>query len=88
MLFRIVLESLARRRHRKLLSVLAVALGIAVTAAVATLALDVGDKVSPNCAPSAQTSPSRLRRTASPWRWAASTTGPRAPARFCRSPRS
>lgn len=46
MLFRIVLESLARRRHRKLLSVLAVALGIAVTAAVATLALDVGDKVS------------------------------------------
>jgi putative ABC transport system permease protein len=46
MIFRIVLESLARRRRRKLLSVFAVALGIAVTAAVATLALDVGDKVS------------------------------------------
>lgn len=46
MLFRIVLESLARRRRRKLLSVFAVALGIAVTAAVATLGLDVGDKVS------------------------------------------
>jgi putative ABC transport system permease protein len=45
MIFRIVLESLARRRRRKLLSVFAVALGIAVTAAVATLALDVGDKV-------------------------------------------
>ena len=46
MLFRIVLESLARRRRRKLLSVLVVALGIAVTSAVATLALEVGDKVS------------------------------------------
>jgi len=46
MIFRIVWESLARRRRRKLLSVLAVALGIAVTAAVATLSLDVGDKVS------------------------------------------
>jgi putative ABC transport system permease protein len=46
MIFQIVWESLARRRRRKLLSVLAVALGIAVTAAVATLALDVGDKVS------------------------------------------
>ena len=46
MIFRIVLESLARRRRRKLLSVFAVALGIAVTAAVGTLALDVGDKVS------------------------------------------
>ena len=45
MLYRIVLESLARRRRRKLLSVLAVALGITVTVAVATLALDVGDKV-------------------------------------------
>jgi len=45
MIFRIVLESLARRRRRKLLSVFAVALGIAVTAAVATMALDVGDKV-------------------------------------------
>ncbi|MGO8789955.1 MAG: ABC transporter permease [Terriglobia bacterium] len=46
MIFRIVLESLARRRRRKLLSVFAVALGVAVTAAVATLSLDVGDKVS------------------------------------------
>jgi putative ABC transport system permease protein len=46
MIFRIVWESLARRRRRKLLSVIAVALGIAVTAAIATLALDVGDKVS------------------------------------------
>ena len=46
MIFRIVLESLARRRRRKLLSVFAVALGIAVTAAVGTLSLDVGDKVS------------------------------------------
>ena len=45
MILRIVLESLARRRLRKLLSVFAVALGIAVTAAVATLGLDVGDKV-------------------------------------------
>jgi putative ABC transport system permease protein len=46
MIFRIVWESLARRRRRKLLSTVAVALGIAVTAAVATLGLDVGDKVS------------------------------------------
>lgn len=46
MIFGIVLESFARRRRRKLLSVCAVTLGIAVTAAVATLALDVGDKVS------------------------------------------
>ena len=46
MIFRIVWESLARRRRRKLLSVFAVSLGIAVTAAVATLRLDVGDKVS------------------------------------------
>ena len=46
MLFRIVLESLARRRRRKLLSVAAITLGMAVTAAVATMALDVGDKVS------------------------------------------
>jgi putative ABC transport system permease protein len=46
MIFRIVWESLARRRRRRLLSVFAVALGIAVTAAVATLSLDVGDKVS------------------------------------------
>ena len=46
MIYRIVWESLARGRRRKLLSVFAVSLGIAVTAAVATLGLDVGDKVS------------------------------------------
>jgi putative ABC transport system permease protein len=46
MIFQIVWESLARRRRRKLLSVFAVTLGVAVTAAVATLSLDVGDKVS------------------------------------------
>jgi putative ABC transport system permease protein len=46
MILQIVWESLARRRRRKLLSVFAVALGIAVTAAVATLSIDVGDKVS------------------------------------------
>jgi len=46
MLTRIVLESLARRRRRKLLSVAAVALGLAVATAVGTIALDVGDKVS------------------------------------------
>jgi putative ABC transport system permease protein len=46
MLFRIVIESLRRRRRRKLLSLVAVSLGIAVTAAVGTIALDVGDKVS------------------------------------------
>ncbi len=46
MIFRIVWESLARRRRRKLLSIFAVSLGIAVTAAVATLGLDVGDKMS------------------------------------------
>jgi putative ABC transport system permease protein len=45
MIFQIVWESLSRRRRRKLLSVGAIALGIAVTAAVATLSLDVGDKV-------------------------------------------
>jgi putative ABC transport system permease protein len=46
MLSRIVGRSLTRRRRRKLLSVLAVTMGIAVATAVATLALDVGDKVS------------------------------------------
>ncbi len=45
MIFRILWESLARRRRRKALSIIAVTLGIAVTAAVATLTLDVGDKV-------------------------------------------
>jgi putative ABC transport system permease protein len=45
MLSRIVGRSLTRRRRRKLLGMAAVALGIAVTTAVATLSLDVGDKV-------------------------------------------
>ncbi len=45
MIFRIVWESLARQRRRKALSIFAVTLGIAVTAAVATLSLDVGDRV-------------------------------------------
>jgi putative ABC transport system permease protein len=45
MIFRIVIESLARGRRRKVLSILAVSLGVTVTAAVATLSLDVGDKV-------------------------------------------
>ncbi len=45
MLARIIGESLVRRRRRKLLSVTAVALGVAVATAVGTVALDVGDKV-------------------------------------------
>jgi putative ABC transport system permease protein len=45
MLVRILLESLARRR-RKVLSVLAVALGIAAAATVGILSLDIGDKIS------------------------------------------
>lgn len=45
MIFQIVWESLARQRRRKLLSVFAVTLGVGATAAAATLALDVGDKV-------------------------------------------
>ena len=45
MLNRIVGRSLTRRRRRKLLGVAAVALGIAVTTAVATLSLSVGDRV-------------------------------------------
>jgi putative ABC transport system permease protein len=45
MLSRIVGRSLSRRRRRKLLGIAAVALGIAVTTAVSTLSLDVGDKV-------------------------------------------
>jgi putative ABC transport system permease protein len=46
MLVRILLESLARRRRRKLLSALAIALGIAAAATAGILSLDVGDKVS------------------------------------------
>ncbi len=45
MLSRIVGRSITRRRRRKLLGVAAVALGICATTAVATLSLDVGDKV-------------------------------------------
>ena len=46
MLSRIVGRSVTRRRRSKLLSVLAVTMGIAVATAVATISLDVGDKVS------------------------------------------
>ena len=46
MLVRIIHESLVRRRRRKLLSFAAVALGIAAATTVATIAIDVGDKVS------------------------------------------
>jgi putative ABC transport system permease protein len=46
MLVRILLESFARRRRRKVLSASAVALGIAAAATVGTLSLDIGDKVS------------------------------------------
>jgi putative ABC transport system permease protein len=45
MLAHIVSRSLIRRRRRKLLTLVAVTLGIAVTTAVATIALDVGDRV-------------------------------------------
>ena len=45
MLAYIVSRSLVRRRRRKLLTLLSVTLGIAVTAAVASMALDVGDRV-------------------------------------------
>ena len=46
MLFRFLLESLARRRRRKALSALAVTLGIAAAATVGTLSLDMEDKLS------------------------------------------
>lgn len=45
MLGRILTRSLVRRRRRKLLSLAAIALGIAAATVVATLALDVGDQV-------------------------------------------
>ena len=45
MLIRIINRSLIRRRRRKLLSFAAVALGITVATAVATMGLDVGDRV-------------------------------------------
>ena len=45
MLIRIIHRSLVRRRRRKLLSFAAVALGITVATTVATMGLDVGDRV-------------------------------------------
>jgi putative ABC transport system permease protein len=45
MLIRILRGSLMRRKRRKLLSLLAVTLGVVVATAVATISLDVGDKV-------------------------------------------
>jgi putative ABC transport system permease protein len=45
MLVRIIARSLTRQRRRKLLSLGAVALGMTVATTVATIALDVGDKV-------------------------------------------
>jgi putative ABC transport system permease protein len=45
MIRRIVRQSIARRKRRKLLSLLAITLGIAAATAVATIAVDVGDKV-------------------------------------------
>jgi len=45
MLASVIGRSLVRRRRRKFLTLVAVALGIAVTTAVATIALDVGDRV-------------------------------------------
>ena len=87
MIFRIVWESLARRRRRKLLSIFAVALGIAVTAAVATLALDVGDKVSRELRSFGANLSSRRPRMAFRWPWVASITGLPARERSCRNPR-
>jgi putative ABC transport system permease protein len=46
MLVRILLESLARHRRRKVLSAVAIALGIAAAATVGILSLDIGDKIS------------------------------------------
>ncbi|MGH9374781.1 MAG: ABC transporter permease [Terriglobia bacterium] len=45
MIRRIVGESLLRRRRRKILSLVAITLGIAVATTLATMAVDVGDKV-------------------------------------------
>lgn len=45
MIRRIIHQSVIRRRRRKLLSLVAITLGIAVVTAIATLAVDVGDKV-------------------------------------------
>jgi putative ABC transport system permease protein len=45
MIRRIVRQSIAQRKRRKLLSLIAITLGIAAATAVATIAVDVGDKV-------------------------------------------
>jgi putative ABC transport system permease protein len=45
MLIRIIQRSLVRRRQRKMLSALAVALGITVATVVGTMMLDVGDRI-------------------------------------------
>jgi putative ABC transport system permease protein len=45
MMRRILRQSIARRKRRKLLSLLAITLGITAATAVATIAVDVGDKV-------------------------------------------
>jgi putative ABC transport system permease protein len=45
MIRRIVRQSITRRKRRKILSLLAITLGIAAATAVATIAVDVGDKV-------------------------------------------
>lgn len=45
MIRRIVSQSITRRKRRKLLSLLAITLGIAAVTAVSTIAVDVGDKV-------------------------------------------
>lgn len=46
MIRRIIGHSITRRKQRKLLSLIAITLGIAAATAVATIAVDVGDKVS------------------------------------------
>lgn len=45
MIRRIIGQSITRRKQRKLLSLVAITLGIAVATAVATIAVDVGDKI-------------------------------------------
>jgi putative ABC transport system permease protein len=45
MIGRIVSQSITRRKRRKLLSLLAITLGVAAATAVATIAVDVGDRV-------------------------------------------
>ena len=45
MFVRLLLDSLARQRHRKLLAVLAVWIGISLVVGLLALSLDVGDKM-------------------------------------------